>query len=177
MHRQLRWLDKFSVTRFCALRYASAKPLHYKFAAYGGVMRYVVKFNFKIILGFIMLVSSYGALSAPFWSQPSHLCPEVDGLSSLVEATPAIRVPPNYPYQLAKKKIQGCVILSYALSEENGNPNKLVPKNIKAIASTNSAFQKESIKALKRWLFLAKTQPASVTNNYYSYFVFTLENQ
>ncbi len=37
MHRQLRWLDKFSVARFCAIRYASAKPFHSKFAAYGGV--------------------------------------------------------------------------------------------------------------------------------------------
>lgn len=37
MHRQLRWLDKFSVARFCALRYAIAKPFHSKFAAYGGV--------------------------------------------------------------------------------------------------------------------------------------------
>lgn len=50
MPRQLRWLDKFSVARFCALRYASAKPFHSKFAAYGGVKGRSMRAPFQVIV-------------------------------------------------------------------------------------------------------------------------------
>lgn len=72
-------------------------------------------------------------------------------LNTFENAKATKRVPPSYPKKLAKDGIEGWVKLSYAVDEDGSVSNVVVEQ------SSHRLFEKETIKAIKKWKFTPAT--------------------
>lgn len=131
------------------------------------------------MLKFLMIaVMSVLALSSSKTLADEHesaACADYD-LSELAEARPVVRVEPAFGEELRGDGVESCIVVIFGLKEKSGTDGKaLLVHRPKAVAWSDEvprSARKAARRALDKWLFLSKTQPASNDPVYYYVFTF-----
>jgi len=127
----------------------------------------------QILVFFVILF--FGATVAVADEPASAGCADYD-LSDLTEARPVVRVEPAFGEDLRTDSVDSCIVVTFGLKAKSGTDGQaLLAHRPKAVAWSDDVprrARRAAQKALAKWLFLAKTQPASDDPVYFYVFTF-----
>lgn len=124
------------------------------------------------VVFFVLLFASTVAVA----DEPAAAgCADYD-LSELTEARPVVRVEPTFGEELRTDSVESCLVVTFGLKAKRGTDGQaLLVHRPKAVAWSDEVprgARRAAQKAMAKWLFLAKTQPASDEPVYFYVFTF-----
>lgn len=129
----------------------------------------------KFLMPVVLIVSLFGwAVTAG--DEPASVgCANFD-VSELTEARPAVRIEPAFGEELRADSVDSCIVVTFGLKAKRGTDGQaLLVHRPKAVAWSDEVprrARRAAQKAMAKWLFLAKTQPASEEPVYFYVFTF-----
>lgn len=105
----------------------------------------------KILILFLIFFSTVVQASVD-----EDLCPTLNLGIQKSEATPVVKVAPEYPKSTGRY-LPACVIVSFELKEKPGTEGKvLIPSNIKIESATIEVWKEPVKVAVSKWIYLSK---------------------
>ena len=130
---------------------------------------------FRFLVIFSLGVISLGPAVSAADEQGLPDCAGYD-LTGLTEGRPVIRVEPMFGDNLRSDSVDSCIVVTFGLREKRGTNGEALlahkPKSVAWSEEVPRSARKAAQRALTKWLFLAKTQPASDDPVYFYVFTF-----
>lgn len=129
----------------------------------------------KYLMIAVLTVPVFSSTAAVGEERAAGVCAGYD-ISELTEAKPVVRVEPAFGDELREDSVDSCIVVTFGLKAKRGtNGQALLAHKPKAVAWSDEvprSARRAAQRALEKWLFLAKTQPASDDPAYYYVFTF-----